>query len=91
MKKKDNRKATAASSLARNQRTREFYSPLLPMMRQLRARGKSYTEIAEALNKAGHRTVQGGKFHKVAVYRILTTKGYKSVTPGLVAACKAMG
>ena len=89
-KKKDMRAATAASSLARNKRTREFYSKILPMMRQMQREGMSYAEIAAALNKRGHVTANGGKFHKVAVHRILTTEGYKAVTPGLKAACEAL-
>lgn len=39
-------------------------------MREVQKAGKSYTEIAETVNKDSYRTASGGKFHKIAVHRL---------------------
>lgn len=44
---------------------------MLPEIMALRAKGASYSEIAEALNAAGHTTPSGGSLSVMSVFRIL--------------------
>ena len=65
-------KAVAAASAKRSQQAADAYGFLLDDMRAWREAGESLTSIAGQLNTAGHRLTNGGEFHPVAVYRILS-------------------
>lgn len=60
------------NGVAANQRkARQAYADLLPQLRSLRQAGKSYREIAKALDKDGQTTRRGCKWNPIQVKRIL--------------------
>lgn len=69
------RNLTAESALkgaqATADRARRAYQAILPMIRRMRDKGISMTQIAKALNAGGHRTQTGAIFTTVQVKRIL--------------------
>ena len=69
------KKAVAASTEARIQRTQAYYGLLLPQMKEWREAGDSHETIAKKLNELGHRTTVGKPFTQVAVYRVLKRAG----------------
>lgn len=52
-------------------RANEAYADLAPIMRQLRASGKTQQAIADELNKQGHTTRTGKQWNQVQVKRVL--------------------
>lgn len=52
-------------------RARDAYADLVPQIRALRAEGKSFREIATALDEAGHYTRTGKAWNAIQVKRIL--------------------
>ena len=68
---RDPRKAIAASAALRRTRARQIYEYLLPTMKEMRQSGKTMDEIAVWLNDHGHRTLAGGQFTQVSVWRVL--------------------
>jgi hypothetical protein len=57
-----------------NQRRKQAvktYKPLLSKITELLDLGMTLEEVAEELTAEGHRTIDGGPLHKVAVHRIL--------------------
>lgn len=65
------KKAVAAATQNRIERTETFYALLEPVIRELREAGNSESEIAAKLNELGHRTTVGKPFTQVAVHRAL--------------------
>lgn len=59
------------SGKARSTRASAVYDLLLPEMRQHRAAGKSFADVAQALNESGHLTVVGTPFSASTVFRIM--------------------
>ncbi|MCO8125541.1 recombinase family protein [Stieleria sp. TO1_6] len=60
------------AGVAANQRlARDAYAVLTPHLRELREAGKSYRQIASALDAEGHTTRQGRKWNPVQVKRVL--------------------
>ena len=51
------------------------YSDLYPVVKQLRAGGRSLQEIADELNGQGHTTRRGKPFRRIQVMRILERAG----------------
>jgi DNA invertase Pin-like site-specific DNA recombinase len=49
----------------------ENYSKITPVIKTLRAENKSYSTIANELNKFGLKTIEGKIFHSITVRRIL--------------------
>ena len=66
----DQTKAIKVSARKRSERARAAYVKLVPMMRQLH-REHSFEQVADLLNKAGHRTIIGTPFNGPTVCRIL--------------------
>lgn len=64
------------NGVAANQRkARQAYADLLPQLRSLRQEGKSYREIAKALDEDGQSTRRGCKWNPIQVKRILDRDG----------------
>ena len=60
------------AGVAANQRlARDAYADLAPHLRELRHSGKSYRQIASALDAEGHTTRHGRKWNPVQVKRVL--------------------
>lgn len=69
--KKGVKKGGRNSGKLRKAKAKAVYILLLPKMQQLRGVGKTYDEVAEALNVAGHTTTIGTTFNGPTVYRIM--------------------
>ena len=65
------KKAVKASTRQRLQRTQDYYAFLVPEIKQMRDEGKSYEEIVDTLNAAGHRTTKGSEFTQTSIYRLI--------------------
>jgi DNA invertase Pin-like site-specific DNA recombinase len=65
------RQATIAAARVNHERCLESYSFLIDQVQQLKAEGKTLSEIAEELNRQGHITSAGKPFTKMAVHRVL--------------------
>ena len=68
-------KAAEASVRARRKLADDAYAPLMPKMLEMRERGAGPTEIADALNLAGHLTTKGMPFTAPTVFKILKRHG----------------
>lgn len=79
---RDWEKANEVSVKLRAQRVAEAYAPILPMMDAMRKSGKTYDEIATALNDAGHLTAAGTPFIAPTVFKILKRHGGKNGARG---------
>ena len=77
LRRKALHQATAASSQARTQRTKEAYRHLIDFMADLNAQGVPLDVIAARLNELGHVTTAGQPFHKFIVHHTLKLFGIK--------------
>jgi hypothetical protein len=68
-------RATAASGVARHRDALEAYARVVPLMRRMRARGRSFARIASELNATGHRTREGRVWNSMLVWRVLERAG----------------
>jgi DNA invertase Pin-like site-specific DNA recombinase len=64
-------KACQAAARAHTEAFQAEYSDLFPLVKQLRAAGRSLQEIADELNGQGHTTRRGTPWHRVQVMRVL--------------------
>lgn len=64
-------KASAAAAVTHKAAADEAYTDLLPIITGLRADGKSFSQIANALNEQGHTTRRGKPWNHVQVIRVL--------------------
>ena len=64
-------KATRAAGDRRSEKAREAYEFLVPAIRERREQGRSFQQIADWLNKQGHRTTAKKPFTRAAVRRVL--------------------
>lgn len=65
------KKGAKAAGILRSKHARETYAFVLPIIQEMRDDGQSYDNIAEALNKLGHKTCTGVDFNGSAVWRII--------------------
>jgi DNA invertase Pin-like site-specific DNA recombinase len=68
-------KASQAAARAHTEAFHAEYSDLFPVVKQLRAAGRSLQEIADELNGQGHTTRRGKRWRRVQVMRILERAG----------------
>ena len=64
-----------ASRAATLRRTREVYADLVPLLRSLRAEGRSHRSIANELNVQGQRNQFGGVWKRDSIRRFLKREG----------------
>jgi hypothetical protein len=64
------RKGGRNSAKLRSMRARKLYRTLKPEINKLRAEGKTYDEVAAALNAGGYTTTIGTLFNGPTVFRI---------------------
>jgi DNA invertase Pin-like site-specific DNA recombinase len=83
LRKKWRAKGAKLAAKAREDRAREAYAPIVPIIVELEAKYKTdgkgaiYERIAEWLNTNGHRTTRGGDFNPSAAWRIIQRYGPK--------------
>lgn len=63
-------KAKVAAKIKRQEEARKRIADLIPVIRELRLRGGTYDEIADALNAAGQVSPMGKKWSSMTVHRI---------------------
>lgn len=65
------KKGNAVSAEVRRQNAMAAVADLVPTMKELRGKGKSFGKIAEHLNTTGQQTARGGNWTATAVKRVL--------------------
>ncbi len=68
-------KGARNSAKARTNRANQIYQLLMPEIQQYRDSGKTFEQVAEALNEKGHLTIIGTPFSAPTVYRIMQRAG----------------
>jgi DNA invertase Pin-like site-specific DNA recombinase len=63
--------AVKHSSAYREQRTKNHYQYIMPIIQKMREEGTTFAEIADWLNANGHQTTILGPFTELAVWRIV--------------------
>jgi len=62
---------THVPGVLRQTKADKHYSTVIPRLLQLVEQGYNQTECADILNREGFTTLDGGKFHQVAVHRLI--------------------
>jgi DNA invertase Pin-like site-specific DNA recombinase len=61
-----------AANITEAFRTREYYAPVIPLIKELQALGYSQDRIATVLNSLGHRTQTLGPWSQTSVWRVMS-------------------